>query len=80
MVVEELELGLMLQEQQEQLTQAAVVAAVVVVQEVVQEDQELLLLDKHVDHQLIMLLQESGQLMTHIITRNKERGYRHQLV
>ena len=51
MVVEELELGLMLQEQQELLTQAAVEVAVEMVQEVVQEmallqlqvvDQELL--------------------------------------
>jgi hypothetical protein len=53
------------------------VEEVVVEQVVVMEDrvdQELLLLNKHVDLQLIMLLQESGQLMTHIITRKADNG------
>ena len=40
------------------------------------EDQELLLLDKFAHHQHIKTHQESGQLMTHIITRKLERGYR----
>jgi hypothetical protein len=74
MVVVELELFVMLQEQQEQLTPAEVVAEVQEEQVVVQEDQGLLLLVKHADLQLIMLLPESGHLMTHIITRKLDNG------
>jgi hypothetical protein len=78
MVAEEQELGLMLQEQQEQLTPAEVVAEVEEEQVEVQEDQELLLLVKHVDHQLTTLHPESGQLMTHLITKKMDSGLQHQ--
>jgi hypothetical protein len=63
------------QEQQEQLILEVEQVEVLVIQEQVElVDQELLLLVKDVDHQLTTLLPESGQLMTHIITRKLERG------
>ena len=45
-------------------------------QQEVMEDQELLLFKR----QVIKLLQESGHLMTHIITRKLERGFHYHLL
>ena len=47
-------------------------------QQVVQAVQESLLLDNVKQHQIIKLLPESGQLMTHIITRKLDSGFQHQ--
>ena len=62
--------------QQVQLTQEAVEVEEHLLDQdqLVMEDQELLLLNKFVHLQHIKTHQESGQLMTHIITRKLDNG------